>query len=524
MVTTDRQELNLPSSLAPARLDRLRAGIAGTGAPLPVIQPFTGRPLTELPTSTPDDLDAAVRRARAAQRTWAEVPPRERARVGVQLHDLILDRADDVLDVVQAETGKARGHAFTEVLEVALLSRFLGLVAGSVLAPRSLPGAIPIFTRVRQRQAPVGVIGLISPWNYPFSLGVGDGLAALLAGNALLHKPDSQTALTALLGRELIIEAGLPAELWQIVNGPGAEVGPAVIDRSDQVIFTGSSATGRLVAERAAGRMIRTSLELGGKNPMIIRGDAALGRVVPGAVAACFSSAGQLCESIERIYVQRSVAAEFTRRFVAVTARLRVGVGYGDDYDIGSLTSADQLAKVAGHVDDAVARGANVLTGGRAVPEAGPYCYRPTVLAEVPASARCFREETFGPVVAITPVDSDEEAITLANDSPYGLNASIWSADIDAARRIACRLRSGKININDGFAAAYGSVHASIGGWGTSGGGQRHGRESLLAVTRAQTVAVQSLLPTGEFGAFRGRLYRRGMTALLHALKRLPGH
>ncbi len=513
----------LPSSLAPDRLGRLRRGVAGTGEPSSVIQPFTGEPLTELPTSTSDDLDAAVRRARAAQQSWAEVAPRERAAVGLRLHDLILDRADGLLDVIQAETGKARGHAFTEVLEVALLSRFLGLVAGPVLTPRSLPGAIPIFTRVRQRQAPVGVIGLISPWNYPFSLGVGDGLAALIAGNALLHKPDGQTALTALLGRELIIEAGLPAELWQIVNGSGAEVGPAVIDRSDQVIFTGSSATGRLVAERAADRMIGTSLELGGKNPMIIRGDADLGRAVPGAVAACFSSAGQLCESIERIYVQRSVADEFIRRFVAVTSRLRVGVGYGDDYDIGSLTSADQLAKVTAHVRDAVGRGANVLTGGAAVPEAGPYCYRPTVLTDLPATARCYREETFGPVVAITAVDSDEEAITLANDSEFGLNASIWTRDVAAGRRIARRLRSGKININDGFAAAYGSVHASIGGWGSSGAGHRHGRESLLAVTQTQTVAVQSILPTGEFGAFRGRLYRRGMTALLRVLKHLPG-
>ena len=523
MVTLDRRELALPPSLTPARLDRLRGGIAGTGAPLSVIEPFTGQPLTDLPTSTGADLDSAVLRARAAQRTWAETPLRDRAAVALRLHDLILDRADDVLDVVQAETGKARGHAFTEVLEVALLSRFLGLVAESTLRPRHLPGAIPIFTRVRQRQAPVGLVGLISPWNYPFSLGVGDGLAALIAGNALLHKPDAQTALTALLGRELIIEAGLPAELWQIVVGPGPVVGPAVIDRCDQVIFTGSSQTGRRVAERAAGRMIKTSLELGGKNPMIIRADASLRRAVPGAVAACYASAGQLCESIERIYVHRAVADEFIRRFVAVTERLRVGVGYGDDYDIGSLSSADQLAKVTGHVEDAVRRGANVLTGGVAVPEAGPYCYRPTVMVSVPATAQCYREETFGPVVAITPVDSDEEAITLANDSDFGLNASIWTADVAAGRELGRRLRCGKININDGFAAAYGSVHASIGGWGTSGGGQRHGREALLAVTRAQTVAVQSFLPTGEFGLVRGRRYRRGMTAVLRALKHLPG-
>lgn len=513
----------LPPTLAPARLDELRRGVAGTGPLQRAIMPFTGEPLAELPTSTADDLDAAVERARAAQARWAGTPARVRAAVGLRLQEAILDRSDELLDVIQAETGKARGHAFTELLEVALLSRFLGLVTRSTLAPRSLPGALPIFTRVRQHRTPVGLIGLISPWNYPFSLGVGDGLAALLAGNALLHKPDSQTVLTALLGRELIMDAGLPADLWQVVVGPGGEVGPAVIDRCDQVIFTGSTATGRRIAEQAGQRMIKASLELGGKNPMIIRADADLDRVVPGAVAACFSSAGQLCESIERIYVHRAVAAEFTRRFAAVTDRLVVGVGFGDDYDLGSLTSADQLAKVHDHVSDAVAHGARVLAGGRPVPEAGPYCYRPTVLTDVPPAARCYREETFGPVVAITAVESDDEAVALAADSEFGLNASIWSADARAARALAARLPFGKININDGFAAAYGSVHASIGGWGQSGGGHRHGREALRSVTRVQTVARQAGVPTGEFGPFRGRAYRRLMSDVLRAVRILPG-
>lgn len=516
-------ERSWPPSLAPGRLDELRSGIAGTGPALQTIMPFTGRPLTELPTSTADDLDAAAARARAAQARWAETPARVRAAVGLRLQEVILDRSDELLDVIQAETGKARGHAFTELLEVALLSRFLGVAAPATLAPRSLPGGLPLVIRVRQHRTPVGLVGLISPWNYPFSLGVGDGLAALVAGNALLHKPDSQTVLTALLGRELIIEAGLPADLWQIVAGAGGEVGPALIDRCDQVIFTGSTGTGRRVAERAADRMIKVSLELGGKNPMIIRADADLDRVVPGAVAACFTSAGQLCESIERIYVHEAVAAEFTRRFAAVTDRLVVGVGFGDDYDLGSLTSADQLAKVDDHVTDAVARGATVLAGGRAVPEVGPYCYRPTVLTGVPPAARCYRQETFGPVVAVTPVGSDDEAVALAADSEYGLNASIWTADAAAARALAARLPFGKININDGFAAAYGSVHASIGGWGRSGGGHRHGREALRSVTRVQTVARPVGVPTGEFGPFRGRAYRRLMSDVLRALRILPG-
>ena len=254
---------------------------------------------------------------------------------------------------------------------------------------------------------------------------------------------------------------------------------------------------------------------------MIIAADADLGRAVPGAVAACFSSAGQLCISIERIYADRSVADEFTSRFVATVRALRIGAGYDRRFDLGSLTSAAQLGRVTADVEDAVAHGARVLTGGRPRPDLGPYFYEPTVLADVPEQARCHAEETFGPVVAIYPVDSDDEAVAAANDSRYGLNASVWSADASRARRIAEQLHAGTVNINDGYAAAWGSVDAPMGGYCDSGLGRRHGAEGLLSTTWSQTIATQKVVSIVESGRLRGRVHQRAFTATLRAFKAL---
>jgi succinate-semialdehyde dehydrogenase/glutarate-semialdehyde dehydrogenase len=481
--------------------------------------PFTGRTWIELPTATSADLDAATAEARAAQRDWAATDPAERAAVLLRMHDAVLDHVDDLLDVIQVETGKARSHAFEEIADVANTCRYYGRVAPAVLSTQRRHGAFPLLTRTTERRHPLGVVGLITPWNYPLTLGVGDALPALVAGNAVLHKPDTQTVLTALAGRELAVEAGLPPALWQVVVGDGPVVGPQVIDRADHVCFTGSTATGRIVAQQAGGRLIESSLELGGKNAMIVCADAKLGAAVAGAVRGSFSSAGQLCISIERIYVQRDIAAEFTRRLVTAVGQLRLGAGFDDKADIGSLTSAAQLAKVSADVADAVAAGARILTGGRPRPDIGPYFFEPTVLADVPPHARCYGGETFGPVVAVYPVDDEEAAIAAANDSPYGLNASVWTADARRGRRIAERLQAGTVNVNEAYAAAWGSVDAPMGGWGDSGLGRRHGLDGLLSTTWSQTVAVQRGWPVGERGALRGKRYRRAMTRSLRALK-----
>jgi succinate-semialdehyde dehydrogenase/glutarate-semialdehyde dehydrogenase len=360
---------------------------------------------------------------------------------------------------------------------------------------------------------------VISPWNYPLTLAAGDVIPALVAGNAVLHKPDSQTALTALTMRELALSSGLPAGAWQIVVGDGAVVGPALIDQVDHLVFTGSTATGRSVAAQAGHRLIGADLELGGKNAMIVCADASLSRAVDGAVRGAFSAAGQLCLSIERIYVHQSVAAEFTARFAAATRKVKLGAHFGYRYDMGSLVGPTQLAKVQAHVDDAVPHGATVLAGGQRRADLGPYFFEPTVLTDVTSAATCFASETFGPVVSVYPVASDDEAIAAANDSEFGLNAAVYSRSPTHARAVAARLHAGTVNINEPYAAGWGSVDAPMGGVKASGIGRRHGLEGLLAHTWAQTIARQRLWPIGEHGALRGRAYQRFMIAGLTALK-----
>jgi succinate-semialdehyde dehydrogenase/glutarate-semialdehyde dehydrogenase len=510
--------------LDPVYVARLTRHVA-TGANPQIITtyaPFTGRPLANLPMSTPADVTAAFAAARAAQREWAQRSVRERARVLLRFHDLLLERQTEGLDLIQWESGKARKHAFEEIAHVALLARYYARTAEGLLAPRRRTGVYPLgLTRVIELRHPKGVAGFIQPWNYPLSLAIGDAIPALLAGNGVVLKPDTQTALTALWGHDLLVAAGLPEALWQVVLGDGPVVGPAVIDHADHVLFTGSTRTGRLVAERAASRLIGCSLELGGKNPMLVLADAPIDRAAEGAVRACFSSAGQLCVSVERIYVDRHVHQRFVDRFVEQTRAMRLRATVDFTADMGSLTLPAQLERVSAHVADARAKGAKILTGGRARPDVGPLFYEPTVLAAVTPEMTCHDEETFGPVVAVYPVDSEEEAVARANASVFGLNASIWTRHPARARRLAARLQAGTVNINEGYGAAFGSIDAPQGGMGDSGVGRRNGRDGLLQFTEPQTVATQGWL--GFEPPFRTpyAAWARGLTAYLVAAKRL---
>jgi succinate-semialdehyde dehydrogenase/glutarate-semialdehyde dehydrogenase len=333
---------------------------------------------------------------------------------------------------------------------------------------------------------------VIAPWNYPLVLAVSDSLPAVLAGNAVVVKPDVQTTHTALAALELLIEAGLPAGVFQVVPGDGPGAGAGVVDRADFVSFTGSTETGRLVAERAGGRLIGCSLELGGKNPMIVRVDADLLKAVAGAIRGSFANAGQLCVSSERIYVHESVFEPFLRAFVARTLTLQLGAGFDYETDVGSLTYGHQLRKVEDHIRDAVDKGAAIRAGGNARPDIGPLFFEPTVLTGVTPNMTIFSEETFGPVVSVYPFSSDQEAIHRANDSRYGLNASIWSTDVRFAESMARRIETGTVNINEAYSAAWGSVDAPMGGRRDSGTGRRHGAEGLLKFTESQTIAVQT--------------------------------
>jgi len=474
------------------------------------LAPFTGAPIAAVPLSTPDDVARAARTARAAHRLWAARPLRERTAVLLRFHDLVLDRQSDVLDLIQVENGKARVAAFEEVADIALVARHYAARAGRYLRTRRVPGVVPGLTSTRVLRHPVGVVGIIAPWNFPLTLTIGDVLPALVAGNGVVLRPDPQTALTALWAAEQLEEAGLPAGLLQVVVGDGPTVGAAVVDHVDHVSFTGSTRTGRVVAAQAGERLVPATLELGGKNPMYVADDVDVEVTAEGAVRACFVGTGQVCVSIERMYVHEDVYDDFVEAFTRRTRALRLGAGLDYRAEVGSLTSAAQLATVVEHVEDAVGHGATVLAGGVHRADLGPWFYEPTILADVSPQARLYREETFGPVVALYKVASDDEAVAAMNDSEFGLNASIWTADTRRGAALARRVRSGSVNVNEGYVATWGSVGAPQGGVGSSGLGARHGREGLWETTRLQTVAVQH----GVHGLAGGRIPSIGLGRL----------
>ncbi len=514
----------LPPSVTVALADRLATLVSasGRGTPVTTHAPFSGAKVAELPQSTPEDVVEAANRARAAQREWAARPVRERAEVFLRLHDLVLDAREDLMDLIQTENGKARRDAFLEVGDIANTCRYYARTAPRELAPVRRTGLIPGLTSVQELRHPKGVVTVVSPWNYPLSLAMGDSIPALLAGNAVVQKPDNQTALTALYGLELARQAGVPDDLWQVVLGRGSVIGDSLMDVADFVMFTGSTESGRRIAQEAAKRLVDCSLELGGKNAMLVLDDADLDRAAEGAVRACFSSSGQLCISIERMYVAERVHDEFMSRFLDRVRSMSMGAGYDFQHQMGTLTSSDQVEATRRHVEDAVSKGAKVLTGGNHRPDLGPYFFEPTVLTGVTPSMECYAEETFGPVVSVYTFRTDDEAVELANDTRYGLNASVWSRSPRRGREVASRLKAGTVNVNEAYAAAWGSIDAPMGGMGDSGLGRRHGAHGLLKYTEPQTIARQRLMnlapPISSLG---DKGFAEVMTTALRVMKKV---
>jgi succinate-semialdehyde dehydrogenase/glutarate-semialdehyde dehydrogenase len=509
-------------ALDPARVRRLTRRVAASGAAdtVTTTAPFTGAPLATLPRSTPEDVNAAFARARRAQAVWAERDVRDRIAVLLRVHDLVLSRQKELLDLVQLECGKARAHAYEEVADVAINARYYARVGRKMLAPTSHPGLVPVLTKVRELHHPVGVVGIISPWNYPLTLAISDALPALLAGNAVVVKPDSSTVLTALWCAEMLEDAGLPEDLYTIVVGEGPVVGTALIDNCDLVCFTGSTSTGRMVAQRAGARLVDASLELGGKNAMYIAEDADLPRAAEAAVRDCFSAAGQLCVSMERILLHERIADEFLDLFLDRVRRLRLGTELDFTSDIGCLISTAQLERVQEHVQDAVAVGARVLAGGRARPDIGPLFYEPTVLEGVPTTAACYADETFGPVVSVHRVSSDGEALALANDTLYGLNGSVWTRDLRRGEVLARQLHTGSVSVNEAYIATWGSVAAPLGGRKGSGLGHRHGRQGLERFVQSQTIAIQRGIGFGVLYAQGGERFSQLFTTALQVARK----
>ncbi|MBK7723350.1 MAG: succinate-semialdehyde dehydrogenase (NADP(+)) [Austwickia sp.] len=504
--------------------DLLPLAVSSPGAEkLQTFSPFTGELLAEVPMATVEDVEHAMAAARRAQKEWRERSISDRSKIIMKLHDLALTQQEEILDLIQVEGGKARGHAFEEVADVAITARHFARRANDYLNVTHHNGLLPMLFKTEEHLQPKGVIGIISPWNYPLTLVVTDALAALMAGNAVILKPDSETPLIALWGARLFKQAGLPDGLFQIVVGPGRSIGTALIERADYICFTGSTATGRKIAEQCGSRLIGCSLELGGKNGMYVADDVHVDVAAEGAVRACFANAGQLCVSIERIVLHEKIADEFIDLLTKRVRSLTIGSALDYSTNIGCLINQSQLDTISHHVDDAVAHGAKVLVGGKARPDLGPYFYEPTLLEGVTPDCICYAEETFGPVVAIYRVSSDEEAIDFINNTDYGLNASVWTSDDDRGRAIGRRIQAGTVNINEGYVAAWASVGSPMGGMKDSGLARRHGKDGIRKYCEPQTIATHlfahSKMGLGMLYELPDGVWTNVMSKTLRALK-----
>lgn len=453
-----------------------------------VINPNNGKAAFVLPQFSSAEVFAAVAAAKVMAPTWAATPVKQRANILLNLHDLMLKNQEQFLDLLQFETGKSRGHAFEDFAGALNSARYYGKQAPKQLGLKRVRSGAPTLTKNYLEHVPVGVVGVITPWNYPLALTGLDVLPALVAGNPVVHKIDNQTALTALFLRKLAIDAGLPSEVWTIVVGDGAEVGNAISDSVDYVAFTGSTATGRIVAQRAAARLIGYSLELGGKNPMVVLPGANISEAARIAVAGAVGNTGQLCVAVERIYVPNDVKAEFTAALEFAVGALSIGKSAEYAVDLGTLTSAAQVKRVTGMLADAAEKGAKVF-GGEQRTELGPYFVTPAIVTNVPEDSTLNRSEVFGPVLQVYGYATVAEAIVAANDTEFGLNASVVGPEREALE-VARQLNAGSVNINEGFRASFASMDSPMGGFKNSGHGRRNGVYGLTRFTEPKAIGV----------------------------------
>jgi acyl-CoA reductase-like NAD-dependent aldehyde dehydrogenase len=441
------------------------------------------------------DLPTIFERARAAQKDWAARPLRERCAMLRRLRDAIFERREEIVDVITREAGKPRVEAiFAELLLALDTADFLARRAPRWLRPERVPHHNLAMKAKSGRLEfnPIGVVAIISPWNYPFSIPMAQVIPALIAGNAVLMKPSELTPWCGKLVGELVEQAKFPADLVQVLQG-GGDLGAAIIEgRPDKVFFTGSVATGQRIAEACAKKLIPSVLELGGKDAMIVLADADLEIASSAAVWGGFMNCGETCISVERIYVEQAAAERFTQLCVAKTEKLRVGPASDADAEVGPMIRLRQLEKVEQQLRQAVERGAKILTGGNRLPELGANFLQPAVVANVDQNMEIMREETFGPVIAIRAVANAAEAVALANDSPFGLSASVWTSDTRRGSEIASRVRAGSVMVND-VASYYGITEAPHGGDGASGWGRTHSRLGLLEMVRVKYIDVDRL-------------------------------
>jgi acyl-CoA reductase-like NAD-dependent aldehyde dehydrogenase len=488
-----------------------------------VENPATGEFVASVPRIAPADVAALVARARAAQPAWEALGFDGRGEILRRAQKWVVENSDRIARTIVSETGKTYDDALiAEIGYVASAFGFWAKHAPRFLGDEKVRASSPFLVgrRLVVRYRPLGVIGVIGPWNYPLTNSFGDCIPALAAGNSAVLKPSQSTPLTSLLMAEGLRESGLPEDVYLVAAGDGA-AGEALIDEVDMIMFTGSTATGKRVLERAARTLTPVSLELGGKDPMIVLADADVERAANSAVYASMQNGGQTCVSIERVYVEAPIYDDFVDRVARKVSALRQGVPDGPgSVDVGAMTFAPQLDVVSRHVEEARAAGARVLVGGRASHQQGGRFYAPTVLADVDHSMSCMTEETFGPTVAIMRVSDADEAVRLANDSPYGLAASVFGKDVARAEQVARRIEAGAACVNDAQ-LNYFALELPMGGWKESGMGSRHGAPGMRKYCRQQSLLITRLAPKREIHMFP---YRARTTKLIaQALKLFYG-
>jgi acyl-CoA reductase-like NAD-dependent aldehyde dehydrogenase len=456
------------------------------------LNPATGEVLRELRCASENEVRVAVARAREAQALWAEIGVRKRIVILREFQRRLHERKSQIAEAIAREAGKPVAEGLTtEVLVVLDAARFLIDNAYRLLRDEHVPHG-NLATKLKRGllvREPYGVVGIISPWNYPFSIPATEALAALVAGNAVVLKPSEFTSLVALELHSLLGAAGVPPDVFQVIVGDGATGAGLIQSPIDKLVFTGSVATGKRIATAAGERLLPVVLELGGKDPMLVLDDADVDVASSAAVWGAFMNAGQTCLSVERCYVHSTLHESFLRACVEKTKKLRVGRGLDPGTDVGPMIHEQQLRVVEVHIQDAVARGARVLVGGSRLPELGANFYKPTILAGVTHKMRIMREETFGPVLPVATFNNDDEAVSLANDSEFGLSASVWTRDAARGKRLARRIQAGTVMVND-VISCFGISEAPHGGVKSSGIGRSHGRFGLEEMVRVKYLDV----------------------------------
>jgi acyl-CoA reductase-like NAD-dependent aldehyde dehydrogenase len=481
---------------------------------IPVVNPATLQKIADIPVTDAAGVCAAIEQARAVQRQWARTSFAERGIALKRYRDVIIDQKDRVADVIASETGRPRGDIYTsELLPWCDAVGYWAKTAARSLADEKVRPHLLKNKKIYVSYHPIGVVGIIGPWNFPFVLTVGEAIPALMAGCAVIIKPSEVTPLSAMIGAELAETAGLPRGLLQVIPGYG-ETGALLVDSADMICFTGSVETGKKVAEGAAKRLIPVTLELGGKDPMVVLRDANLERAAAGCVWGALFNAGQVCMSVERVYVEEPIYDAFVERVAEKVKQLRQGMS-DQVVEVGSMTFPPQLQKVEQHVADAVRKGAHVLTGGRRSPTLPGLFYEPTVLSDVTHDMLIMTDETFGPVIPIMKVRDVEEALRLANDSRYGLTASVWTRDREQAQAIGRRIQAGSVCINDCL-VNFAVTEAPMGGVKESGLGVRHGAQGIRKFCRQQTVVIDRFASNKEINWYptsktKAALFRRAL-------------